>query len=131
MVDETFVAAPPEQVAVEVADAARWRRWWPDLRLELVHDRGPAGLRWRVGGALHGTLELWLEAVGDGTVIHHLLRAEVVGPGGEALPGRRVGALVHERRVQAKVLAFEVKALLEHGRAAGEPPPDPPQGDPR
>ncbi len=117
VVDQTFVAAAPQQVATELAVPRRWRRWWPDLQLRVVHDRGAAGIRWQVGGALVGTMEMWLEPVLDGTVVHHFLHAS-----GPALAPRDIPAQVRVRRLQAKRVAFEVKRTLEAGRRAGEPP---------
>ena len=56
--DETFVAADPVEVGRAVADPASWRRWWPDLLLTIVEDRGEVGHRWTVAGALTGTMEI-------------------------------------------------------------------------
>ncbi|MBW0111337.1 polyketide cyclase / dehydrase and lipid transport, partial [Pseudonocardia sp. KRD-182] len=67
VVDETFLAVPPEVVAAEFAVPARWVRWWPDLRLAVDTDRGVQGFRWTVTGALVGSMEVWLEPVLDGT----------------------------------------------------------------
>ncbi|MEO6879354.1 MAG: polyketide cyclase / dehydrase and lipid transport [Mycobacteriaceae bacterium] len=120
VMDQTFVAAAPGQVATELAGPRRWRRWWPDLQLTVVHDRGAAGIRWQVGGALVGTMEMWLEPVLDGTVVHHFLHAE-----GPSLAPRHIPAQVHIRRLQAKRVAFEVKRTLEAGRQVGEPPGPP------
>ena len=82
--DETFVAADPVEVGRAVADPASWRRWWPDLRLTVVEDRGAAGHRWTVTGALTGTMEVWLEPSLDGVILHYFLHAEPVGCGGMA-----------------------------------------------
>jgi hypothetical protein len=126
MVDESFVAAPPAQVAAALSGQRRWRRWWPDLALTVVADRGELGLRWAMAGALHGTLEMWLEPVLDGTVLHQILHAE--------LPGARPRELADQqrrRRLAAKAIAFELKATLEGARPPGEPPgtgPDHPRG---
>lgn len=117
MVDETFLAVPPAQVAAAAAASSRWRRWWPDLALHLHDDRGPAGLRWRVSGAVTGSMELWLEPVLDGTVLHYFLRAQVADA-----PVAQLLAATRARRLAAKAMAFELKAELEAGRAAGEPP---------
>ena len=54
--DETFVAADPALVGAVVGDPARWRRWWPDLRLTVIEERGPAGVRWQVAGPLTWTM---------------------------------------------------------------------------
>ena len=70
MADETFVAADPAAVGRAVSDPASWRRWWPDLRLNVVEDRGDKGVRWTVTGPLTGTMEIWLEPVLDGVLLH-------------------------------------------------------------
>ena len=41
--DETFVAADPVDGRQGGRRPASWRRWWPDLRLTVVEDRGEAG----------------------------------------------------------------------------------------
>ena len=86
VVDETFVAVPPDVLAAEFATPARWRTLWPDLDLEVVTDRGAAGFRWTVTGALVGSMEVWLEPVLDGTVLHYFLRADPPGPDGAPRP---------------------------------------------
>jgi hypothetical protein len=118
VVDETFLAVSPEVVAAAFAGPDAWRRYWPDLRLELYADRGAEGLRWTVGGALTGTMEVWLEAVLDGTVLHYFLRAETPGP----LSARRAQRASSGRQLAAKTLALELKRVLEDGRAPGIAP---------
>lgn len=124
VVDETFLAVPPEVVAREFAAPSRWPDLWPDLRLEVVTDRGPAGVRWTVQGALVGSMEVWLEPVLDGTVLHYFLRADPAGPDGRPrpLPPRRGAAEARRRQRASKALAFALKDRLEAGRPAGEPP---------
>lgn len=78
--DETFVAADPAAVGAAVADPASWRRWWPDLRLTVIEDRGELGHRWTVTGALTGTMEVWLEKVLDGVVLHSSCTRNPPGP---------------------------------------------------
>jgi hypothetical protein len=48
--DETFVAASSAAVGRAVGDRASWRRWFPDLLLEVVEDRADKGVRWTVAG---------------------------------------------------------------------------------
>ncbi|WLP90376.1 MULTISPECIES: hypothetical protein [Gordonia] len=121
--DDTFVAAAPAVAAEVVGDRARWRRWWPDLRLEVVEDRGAQGVRWRVDGPLTGTMEIWCEAVMDGFVLHYFLHAEPTGslPADARARAEDLAERNRRRRVAGKVMAFEVKDLLEDGRAPGEP----------
>lgn len=124
VVDETFVAVPPEVLVLEFATPARWRMLWPDLDLRVVTDRGPAGLRWTVTGALVGSMEVWLEPVLDGTLLHYFLRADPAGRGGAPAPAslRKGAAEARRRQRAAKAIAFACKDRLEAGRAPGEPP---------
>ncbi|GEL17168.1 polyketide cyclase / dehydrase and lipid transport [Pseudonocardia asaccharolytica] len=124
VVDETFLAVPRARVAAELGEPACWPRLWPDLRLEVVADRGEQGVRWTVGGALVGSMEIWLEEVLDGTVLHYYLRADAAGAQGRPAPQspRRAAAETRRRQRAAKAIAFELKGRLEAGRAPGEPP---------
>jgi hypothetical protein len=109
LADDTFIAAPPAALARLVSDPARWRAWWPDLSLVTERDRGRSGRQWRVAGALTGTAEIWLEPVGDGTVLHFYLRA------GLSDRARAARATAWKRSVHA------VKDELEGGREPGTP----------
>jgi hypothetical protein len=124
VVDETFLAVPPQVVAAEFADPARWPQLWPDLRLEVMTDRGPQGMRWTVQGALVGSMEVWLEPVLDGTLLHYYLRADPAGPDGAPRPAppRRGAAEAARRQRAAKAIALACKQRLEAGREPGEPP---------
>jgi hypothetical protein len=117
--DETFVCADPVDVGRAIADPTSWRRWWPDLRLTVVEDRGPAGQRWTVTGALTGTMEVWLEPSFDGVILHYFLHAEPAGVGAFELAKMNLPKLVHRRRVAGKEMAFEVKRRLEENRPVG------------
>jgi hypothetical protein len=117
--DETFVCADPVDVGKAVGDPANWRRWWPDLRLTVIEDRGPMGHRWTVTGAVTGTMEVWLEGVLDGVVLHYFLHAEPSGVTARELAGMDVAKLNHRRRVAGKKMAFEVKRKLEETRPVG------------
>jgi hypothetical protein len=120
VVDELFVVAAPAEVAAEFAGPARWRQLWPDLDLEVVADRGAQGLRWTATGALVGSMEVWLEPVLDGTLLHYYLRADL--PPGPHGGRRRVAGELRRRQRAAKAVAFAIKDRLEAGRAPGEPP---------
>ncbi|MCV7281492.1 polyketide cyclase / dehydrase and lipid transport [Mycolicibacterium flavescens] len=117
--DDTFVAADPVEVGRYVAETASWRRWWPDLRLTVVEDRGEKGHRWTVTGALTGTMEIWLEPVLDGVVLHYFLHAEPSGVSAHQLAKMNLAKMNHRRRVDGKVMAFEVKQRLEATRPVG------------
>ena len=117
--DETFVAADPVEVGKAVGDPASWRRWWPDLLLTVVEDRADKGHRWTVAGALTGTMEIWLEPVLDGAVLHYFLHAEPSGVAAWQLAKMNLAKLNHRRRVAGKNMAFEVKRTLEATRPVG------------
>ncbi|WP_243653271.1 polyketide cyclase / dehydrase and lipid transport [Pseudonocardia endophytica] len=128
VVDETFLAVPRERVATVFADPAAWSRFWPDLDVELMTDRGAQGVRWTVVGERVGTMEVWLEQVLDGTVLHYFLRVDPAGR-----DRRRTRAEIRRdaradrdegrrRQRDAKRIAFALKRDLEGGRPAGEPP---------
>lgn len=108
---------PPSSVAAAFADSRTWRRFWPDLELAVYADRGAEGLRWTVTGALVGTMEVWLEPVLDGTVLHYFLRADFP-PGTGGRPLKEI-----KRRAQAaKAVALDLKFVLEDGRPPGVAP---------
>ncbi|TVT20239.1 polyketide cyclase / dehydrase and lipid transport [Amycolatopsis acidiphila] len=119
VVDETFLAVPPSTVKAAFADPAAWRRYWPDLQLEVYTDRGDEGLRWTVKGALVGTMEVWLEPMLDGTVLHYFLRAT---PTTGTLRPRDLRREFDRRARAAKAIALELKEILEDGREPGLPP---------
>lgn len=118
VVDETFLAVPPAVVAAAFAPPSTWRELWPDLTLDVYLDRGTQGLRWTVGGALVGTMEVWLEPVLDGTLLHYFLRADLPC---EPSP-KRVRQEVRRRQLAAKGVSLGLKATLEAGRPPGVAP---------
>ncbi len=120
--DQTFVAADPAAVGRAVADRAGWRRWFADLLLDVVEDRADKGVRWTVAGPLTGTMEIWLEPVLDGVVLHYFLHAEPAGATAADLAGMDTAAMTHRRRVAGKRMAFEVKNRLEASRPVGVAP---------
>ena len=120
--DETFVAADGEQVGAAIADRSSWRRWWPDLRLQVVEDRAEKGIRWAVTGALTGTMEVWLEPTLDGVLLHYFLHAEPAGVAAWQLAKMNLAKMTHRRRVAGKKMAFEVKTTLERSRPVGVSP---------
>ncbi|MDF0532012.1 hypothetical protein P0W64_16675 [Tsukamurella sp. 8F] len=115
--DEAFVAAAPARVAAALAHPARWRKWFPDLTLEVTEDRGELGLRWRVSGDVVGTSEMWIEPLLDGSLLHYFLHAE---PNSPLTPGQ-AAAQTRDRRVAGHSAMFDVKFAAEEGRRLGEP----------
>ena len=120
--DQTFVAASPAAVGRAVGDRSSWRRWFPDLMLQVVEDRADKGVRWTVTGPLTGTMEIWLEPVLDGVVLHYFLHAEPTGVRPGELEKMDLPGVVHRRRVAGKRMAFEVKNVLDAGRPVGVAP---------
>ena len=129
LVDETFVVVDRGRLAAVVADPSRWRAWWPGLQLAVFMDRGLDGIRWSVSGDLVGSCELWLEAEGDGVLIHYYLRAEPTVPGSptraRVLPdssrGRReIDRLRRRHAVAWKRSVWALKDEMEGDRAPGE-----------
>ncbi|MQA09418.1 MAG: polyketide cyclase / dehydrase and lipid transport [Pseudonocardiaceae bacterium] len=124
IIDETFLAVPPATVAAVFADPNSWRWYWPDLRLEVYADRGDQGLRWTVRGALVGTMEIWLEPVLDGTLLHYFLRATPADGAGNplTLSPARLRREYDRRARAAKAISLRLKEILEDGRQPGCPP---------
>lgn len=120
--DETFIAADPARVGHIVADPGNWRRWWPDLNLDVVQERAAAGIRWTVTGPLVGSMEIWLEPMLDGVLLHYFLHAEPAGAAAWQLAGMNLTAMTYRRRVSGKRMAFEVKQTVEQHRAVGDKP---------
>lgn len=128
LVDETFVVADRGAVAAVVADPVSWRAWWPELELDVFMDRGLDGIRWSVSGRWVGSLEIWLEPMGDGVLVHHYARLDPVDPatGGPApLPGtphgwRRAARERARRARRWKRSVWALKDQLEAGRRPGE-----------
>ena len=130
LVDETYVVVERIRIAAVVADPVRWRAWWPGLELSVFMDRGLDGMRWSVTGDLVGSCELWLEAQGDGVIVHYYLRADPTVPQSRTTPrrlpesarGRReVDRLRRRHAVAWKRVIWALKDEMEGDRAPGEP----------
>ena len=120
--DETYVAADPARIGAAVGDPANWRRWWPDLLLEVTEERGSQGVRWKVAGPLTGTMEIWLEPMLGGALLHYFLHAEPSGVTAARRAKLNLAKMTHRRRVAGKKMAFEVKMTLERSRPVGVSP---------
>jgi len=129
LVDDTFVAAPPASVAAAVHDRWRWGLWWPGLELAVSRDRGVKGVQWVVcSRASHGrsvrgrrvrwlgSMEIWLEPWGDGTLLHHYLRLDPRQP----LAPRTAGKMQANRARAWKHAVHRLKDELEGKRICGE-----------
>jgi hypothetical protein len=129
LMDETFVVASRRAVSDALHDPKLWRDWWPDLDLVVENDRGLNGLQFSVTGGLVGSGELWLEAWGDGVIVHVFLRADPTRPGSATEPAtlklRQIWREARKRAWQTKRGMGRLKDDLEAGRAAGEPGAEP------
>jgi hypothetical protein len=109
-------------VATLVADPGNWRRWWPELALEVDEWRGEKGIRWLVpavagaGAGLTGTAEIWLEPMFEGVVAHFFLRLDP--PAGRALTDRRRDRITSGCRGRTKQSFWALADQLDPGRAA-------------
>jgi hypothetical protein len=120
VVDSTWFAARPATVAALVAEPANWRRWWPELTLEVDEWRNHKGVRWSVpavagaGAGLAGSAEVWLEAMFEGVVVHFFLRLDP--PPGQSLGRRRRERIAHEYRRRTKQAFWALADQLDPGR---------------
>lgn len=128
LVDETFIAVSPAVAAAVIAQRARWSLWFPDIELTIFMDRGIQGIRWSVVGAFVGSMEIWLEAFGDGVILHYYLRVDPtqtgtnteVAPLPQTMAGEREAAKVRVARAKRwKQLVWALKDELEAGREPG------------
>jgi hypothetical protein len=119
VVDDTWIGVGPTVLGPIVGDAANWPRWWPELTVTVQQRRGVKGMRWLVpsgrGGTVTGSMEMWLQPVDDGTVVHYFLRLD-----GKARPlrGRERERLQHEYRVRMKAILFALADRVDPGRIA-------------
>jgi hypothetical protein len=124
LIDETWIDAPADAVANEVATPGMWRMWWPTLSLTVTRDRGLKGQQWTAGGQapshrfrrarpLTGTVEIWLEPMRGGVLLHHYLRLDPVG---EQLSRRASERITRDFAWHAKRQFWQLKDRLEAGR---------------
>lgn len=104
VVDETFVRARPCVVRDALDAPGVLDSLWPGLTRQVAQDRGTKGVRWWSHGEVAGRLEIWLEEVPGGTIIHHFVH-------GEQQSGPRRWAQVHRRRWKTGL--HEIKDRLE------------------
>ena len=130
LVDETFIVTEPAVLAAIVADRTRWRMWWPELELTVFMDRGLQGMRWTVVGELVGSCEIWLEAQGDGVLLHYYLRVDPTVPGSRTEPRelpesprghRQVASIRRRHALRWKRQVWQLKDELEAERVIGMP----------
>jgi hypothetical protein len=121
VVDSTWLAARPGTLAAIVAEPGNWRRWWPDLALEVDEWRGEKGMRWLVrsvggvGTGLAGSAEVWLEPMFDGVVAHFFLRLD---PRGRTVSARTGNKVADHYRRRTKQAFWALADQLDAGRMA-------------
>lgn len=121
LVDETFIVASPASLAGLVHDQCRWREWWPDLVLTTFMDRGDLGIRWSaVGPTWIGSIEVWLEPMAGGVLVHHYQRLDPAHV--RALTCRDLERARVSRARSWKGHIFALKDALEGDRRPGEQP---------
>lgn len=116
IVDDTFVRATPAQVRAALdargVPADDLDRWPVGVTVPAREDRGAKGVRWAAAGRITGRMEIWLEPLPEGTLVHHYVR-------GEARHRWRSPAWVaREHTVGWKQVVHAVKDSLE-GRSGG------------
>ena len=135
LADDTYLACDPDLVAARVHEPDRWALWWPGLRLTVTRDRGRKGLQWVARSSVPaartrpaarawrgrpvrwvGSLEVWLEPWGQGTVVHHYQRLDPE-PGG--ISPRTADRL---RAARARAWKRSVHALKDELEAVGVKP---------
>jgi hypothetical protein len=121
VVDSTWLAAPPATVAAVVAEPANWRRWWPELTLEVDEWRGNKGVRWTVqsvagAAGLAGSAEVWLEPMSEGVVAHFFLRLDA--PDGRVVGHRQRTGIADRHRRRTKEVFWALGDNHDPGRLA-------------
>lgn len=112
--DETFVAVPPGVLRRAMVDAEVVSDWFPGLRSSVFMDRGDKGVRWSVSGDIDGSLEVWLEEVPRGTVVHWFVRGHNP-PGASRGVNRRTATYRSTLNERMFSLKDEVEATLVTG----------------
>ncbi|CAN5496715.1 hypothetical protein BH10ACT8_BH10ACT8_28920 [soil metagenome] len=113
LIDETWIDRPVDDVAAAVAQPSNWAEWWPTLTLTVTRDRGLKGIQWSATGSMRGSVELWLEPVSSGVLLHHFLRLDP--PAAERWSARRVRRETRRLAWHAKRVFWQLKDNLEAG----------------
>ena len=67
-------------------------------------------------------MEIWLEPMLDGVILHYFLHAEPSGAAAHEVARMDLAKLTHQRRVAGKRMSFEIKNELEAARPVGTAP---------
>jgi len=123
LADETFIVAARGDLAAIVHDPRRWQEWWPDLELVVFMDRGLDGIRWSAVGNPAGSVEIWLEPVLDGVLVHHYVRLDPAAVAAESSSRTEHRAARMRKRYATawKQSVWALKDALEGDRVVGAP----------
>ncbi len=119
VVDEWYFAVSPAVAAARLGRLSFARALWPDLALSISEYRGLEGIRLLVHAPWKGTAEIWLEACGDGVIVHTYLR--VTPPRPEWATPRRLRREAQRRSRYARRVLWCTRDILERDRRPGEP----------
>ncbi|MGH2652289.1 MAG: SRPBCC family protein [Actinomycetota bacterium] len=129
--DQGYVKAPTGTVYKALAEPSKYSAWWPRARarvregrlevafldrrlcsVEMDRERPGTGLVLELGGALTGTLEWYLEAFPDGTIVNSILNLDVRGG-----RGRAARKLLRVRAALRRGMVALASAVEDPGRA--------------
>jgi hypothetical protein len=74
--DETYVVVAADLLAPRLTAQSLLAEWFPRLSVDVFMDRGEKGTRWSITGEIDGSLEVWLEPMARGTLVHWFVRGE-------------------------------------------------------
>ncbi|WP_285665179.1 hypothetical protein [Actinorhabdospora filicis] len=115
LVDDSYVACRPEDLAPMVAAPGFASALWPGWILTVTEERGCEGVRWSVGGPVTGSAEVWLERYRDrGCYLHVFARVDPVDRIWTPKAARRNTDRVR-RRVKRAVWDLKDRAEATHG----------------
>lgn len=120
LIDETWIEAGLERTSAAVANSEMWRVWWPTLHLTVTRNRGLKGIQWaartRAGAdpELAGTVEIWLEPMSGGVLLHHFVRLDPADR--RPLGHRRQARVLRQLGWQGKRAFWQLKDELEADR---------------
>ena len=101
--DETYVRGEPSDLAARLCDPALLGEWFPALTFAVFMDRAEKGTRWSITGDIDGSMEVWLEPMARGALVHWFIRGEPASTRGDVV-GRYIDLL------NARMFAFKDEA---------------------
>lgn len=133
LVDDTWIGVAPRAVADRIHDRSAWPLWWPGLQLRQYQDRGLQGVRWHIVGgsvsaltagwrrllpgmrrSLVGSMEIWLEPIRAGVVVHCYARIDPAD--GAPMASAQADRIRRALAVRSKKIFWEMKDDLEAAR---------------